>query len=144
MTTEVDALRAEMAGVRGQIDESVQDIVENARNMADWRYYVKTVPLGFMAGALALGYFVVPRRVEIIRPDADEIAKLAKQHRIVVQSSAQAETKKSGPAQMVLTMLANAALRAGTAYVSQKAGKVLGEVTGQKSQEQYNAEVPQP
>ena len=73
---------------------------------------------------------MVPRRVEIVQPDADEIAKLAKRHQIVVEHAAKAEARRGGPGQAILTMVANAALRAATAYASQQAGKVFGKKAG--------------
>jgi hypothetical protein len=79
-----------------------------------------------------------------VQPDADEIAKLAKRHQIVVEHKAKAEAKQGGPAQLVMTMLANAMLRAVTAYASQQAGKIFGEQVAEKPQEQFNAEVRRP
>lgn len=141
---DADALRLRMASVRGTLDENVHELVENARNLTDWRYYVKAAPWGAVGAAAAIGYFIVPRKIQIVQPDADEIAKLAKRHQIVVEHAAKAEAKQGGPAQLVMTMLANAMLRAVTAYVSQQAGKVFGQQAAEKPQNQFNAEVPEP
>lgn len=141
---DADAIRLEMANVRSTLDENVHELVTNARNLTDWRYYVKAAPWGAVGAAMAVGYFIVPRRVQIVQPDADEIAKLAKRHQIVVEHKAKAEAKQGGPAQLVMTMLANAMLRAATAYVSQQAGKVFGQQVADKPQEQFNAEVRNP
>ncbi len=148
---DVEAIRREMASVRSNLDENVHELTENARllaedarNLTDWRYYVKAAPWGAVGAAAAIGYFIVPRRIQIVQPDADEIAKLAKRHQIVVEHKAKAEAKQGGPAQLVMTMLANAMLRAVTAYASQQAGKFFGEQTAEKSQEQFNAEVRRP
>ena len=141
---DADALRLEMANVREALDENVDDLVENARNLADWRYYVKAAPWGAIGAAAALGYFAVPRRVQIVSPDADEIARLARRHQIVVEHKAKAEARQGGPTQLVMTMIANALLRAATAYVSQQAGKVFGQQAAEKTHDQFNAEVRQP
>jgi hypothetical protein len=141
---DVEAIRSQMASVRSTLDENVHELAENARNLTDWRYYVKAAPWGAVGAAAAVGYFIVPRRIQIVQPDADEIAKLAKRHQIVVEHKAKAEAKQGGPAQLVMTMLANAMLRAVTAYASQQAGKVFGQQTAEKSQEQFNAEVRRP
>ena len=143
-TRNAETIRLEMASVRETLDDNVSEIVTNARNLADWRYYVKAAPWGAIGVAVAAGYFIVPRRIQIVQPDADEIAKLAKRHQIVVEHKAKAEAKQGGPAQLVMTMLANAMLRAATAYVSQQAGKVFGEQTAAKSQDEFNAEVRRP
>lgn len=148
---DADDIRSEMANVRNALDGNVHQLVDNmhelvegARNLTDWRYYVKAAPWGAVGAAAAIGYFIVPRKLQIVSPDADEIAKLAKRHQIVVEHSAKAQAKQGGPAQLVMTMLANAMLRAVTAYASQQAGKVFGQQTAEKSQEQFNAEVREP
>jgi hypothetical protein len=141
---DVEAIRNQMASVRTTLDENVHELAENARNLTDWRYYVKVAPWGAVGAAAAIGYFIVPRRIQIVQPSADEIAKLAKRHQIVVEHKAKAEAKQGGPAQLVMTMLANAMLRAVTAYASQQAGKVFGQQAADKSQEQFNAEVRRP
>ncbi len=141
---DVEAIRSQMASVRTTLDENVHELAENARNLTDWRYYVKAAPWGAVGAAAAIGYFIVPRRIQIVQPSADEIAKLAKRHQIVVEHKAKAEAKQGGPAQLVMTMLANAMLRAVTAYASQQAGKVFGQQAADKSQEQFNAEVRRP
>jgi hypothetical protein len=141
---DVEAIRNQMASVRTTLDENVHELAENARNLTDWRYYVKAAPWGAVGAAAAIGYFIVPRRIQIVQPSADEIAKLAKRHQIVVEHKAKAEAKQGGPAQLVMTMLANAMLRAVTAYASQQAGKVFGQQAADKSQEQFNAEVRRP
>jgi len=141
---DVEAIRNQMASVRTTLDENVHELAENARNLTDWRYYVKAAPWGAVGAAAAIGYFIVPRRIQIVQPSADEIAKLAKRHQIVVEHKAKAEAKQGGPAQRVMTMRANAMLRAVTAYASQQAGKVFGQQAADKSQEQFNAEVRRP
>jgi hypothetical protein len=141
---DVEAIRNQMASVRTTLDENVHELAENARNLTDWRYYVKAAPWGAVGAAAAIGYFIVPRRIQIVQPSADEIAKLAKRHQIVVEHKAKAEAKQGGPAQLVMTMLANAMLRAVTAYASQQAGKVFGQQAADKPQEQFNAEVRRP
>jgi len=148
---DAEAIRLRMAGVRGALDENVRELVQNAgvladraRNLTDWRYYVKAAPWATVGAAAAVGYLIVPRRVQIVQPDADQIAELARRHQIVVQHAAKAEAKQGGPAQLVMTMLANALLRAVTAYVSQQAGKAFGQQVAEKPQDQFNAEVPGP
>ena len=125
---EADAIRSQMAGVRSALDENVHEIVTNARNLTDWKYYVRAAPWGAVGAAAALGYLAVPRRLEIMRPDASDLAELARQNRLVVQPAAQAQEKRSsGPTQMIVTMLTNAAMRAAMAYFSQQAGRIMGQ-----------------
>ena len=132
---QADVIRQEMAHVRGTLDENVQEFVDGAKNLTNWRFYVKSAPWGAVGAAAALGFMIVPKRVEIVPPNADEIAKLAKRHQIVVEHAAKSEARRSGPAQVVLTMIANAALRAATAYASQEAGKLFGKQAGKAENE---------
>lgn len=148
---EADDIRLRMASVRDDLDGNVQELVgnvhelvDNARKLTDWRYYVKAAPWGAVGAAAAIGYFMVPRRAQVIRPDADEIAKLIGRHPIAMGHATNTGSKQGGAAQAVMTMVANAALRAVTAYVSQQAGKVMGQQAAETPQHQFNAEVPKP
>ena len=148
---DADALRLQMASVRstldGNVDElvtNVNDLVTNARQLTDWRYYVKAAPWASVGAAAAVGYMLVPRRVQVVRPSADQLEELATRHPFGLGPAAQAEAKRGGPTQAVMTMVANALLRAVTAYVSQQAGKAFGQQAAEKSQDPFNAEVPRP
>src|SRR5688572_27063119 len=57
---ETEAIRQQMELVRCDLDEDVQGIVEGARDMGDWRYYVKTYPWLCLGGAVVAGYLIVP------------------------------------------------------------------------------------
>jgi hypothetical protein len=41
---EAQAIRIRMDEVRCDLDEGVQEMVESARDMSDWRHYVKACP----------------------------------------------------------------------------------------------------
>jgi hypothetical protein len=59
---EVEAILRRMEQIRRGLDEDVQDIVEGARELRNWRYYVKAYPWICLGAAVAGGYFIVPRR----------------------------------------------------------------------------------
>lgn len=146
-----DAIRRQMASVRSALDEDVYGLVENAhalvqdaKKLTDWRYYVKAAPWGAVGVAAAVGFLMVPRKVRVVRPDAEELAKLAGRHPFVLGEAGKAETKKDGPTQVIMTLVANALLRAATAYVSQQAGKVFGQQAAEASPEPPRYEVPKP
>lgn len=54
-----------MRRVRRELNVEVQEIVEQARDLADWRYYVGRYPWICLGGAAALGYLLVPARVVV-------------------------------------------------------------------------------
>lgn len=76
---ETKAIRQRMEEVRCDLDEDVQEIVEGARGMGEWRSYVRTYPWVFLGAAFAAGYLIVPRRVFGRPPDAPALAESANQ-----------------------------------------------------------------
>lgn len=119
-----DDIQRQMSQIRCDLHEDVRGIVENARVISDWKYYVRRYPWACMTGAAALGYLVVPRRLEIVRPDPDTLAELAKTNRLVVNPQPQAKPR-GGAVASLFTFLANTFVRAAMGYVGQQAGKIL-------------------
>ena len=104
-----NAIRQRMDEVRCDLDEDVQDIVEGARDMGKWRYYVRTYPWICLGAALAAGYLIVPR-IGGKQPDAHMIAP----------------APPSGNARgMLLKFLGNLAMRGVSAYALQQAGRLF-------------------
>ena len=82
---QAEEIQRQMAEIRCALHENVTGIVESARAMSDWRYYVRRYPLVSAAAAVALGYLVVPARLEVISPDADTLLKLARKNQLIVK-----------------------------------------------------------
>jgi hypothetical protein len=116
---QADQLRREMARIRVELGEEAQQIAQHARTMTDWRYYVSSYPWGSMAVAAAVGFMAVPRRLEVIRPSPEDLAKLAKQDRLVVKPKAEAEPKK-GLAGTLFTFLSSMVVRGALAAITAK------------------------
>ncbi len=72
---ETDSLLQRMGEIRDDLDEGVQDIVEQAREMRDWRTYMNSHPWVFVGAAVAVGYIIVPRRPNRV----DSISKVQPQ-----------------------------------------------------------------
>ncbi len=118
-------IRQEMNRIRGNLPADVDGLMSNAQQLVNWRHYVRAFPWGSLGVAAALGFFAVPRRLEIQSPDAKTLEKLAKQNRLVIQHSPRGE-EKQGVMVSMANLLGNMLLRAGIAYVGQQAGRVLG------------------
>lgn len=116
---QAEQLRREMAQVRRNLVEEADQIAEHARTVTDWRYYVRTYPWASMAVAAAVGYIVVPRRLEVLTPDPDTLARLARQDRLVVKPKAEAEPKKGLPGTL-FTFLSSMVIRGALAAIGQQ------------------------
>ena len=120
------AILQRMEEVRCDLDKDVQGIVERARDMRDWRSYVRTCPWVCAGAALAVGYLIVPRHRVALQPDAETLAELAKQSRLAATSGLPTKASTSG---LVLAFVGNLVLREVASYVGQQAGKLFASET---------------
>jgi len=61
-TNEVDELRRRMAQIRLKMHQDVQEVVEGAEAVTDWRRYIRMYPWAAVGLTAAVGYMVVPKR----------------------------------------------------------------------------------
>ncbi|MBL8855493.1 MAG: hypothetical protein JNK57_16115 [Planctomycetaceae bacterium] len=59
---ETAALLRRMAEVRADLDDGAQEIAESARDLGEWRHYVRSYPWLCLGVACVVGYLIVPRR----------------------------------------------------------------------------------
>jgi len=114
-----DAILQRMEEVRCDVDEDVQEIVEGARDMGKWRYYVRTYPWFCLGAALAVGYVIVPRRAGETQSDTHKPDELAKPN----------SPPKSNALGILLPFVGNLVMRGVAAYVGQQAGKLFASET---------------
>ena len=122
-----DSLRHEMAQVRQELQDDVGDVVENAKELTDWHHYVRRYPFACVGAALAIGYLVVPQKVAVMSPTAEQLEKLAKRDHLVVKPSPTSGAPSPGWKSKALAFGANLLLRSVVTYVGQRAGKFIGE-----------------
>jgi hypothetical protein len=118
-----ESVRLRMDQLRNEMGHNVEETVENARVMLDWRHYVKTYPWICVAAAATAGFLLVPKREKLFHPDASDLAELAKRHRLVVEPQSSA---KGGVAAGLVAMAATAASRAAITHLTQYAERALG------------------
>jgi hypothetical protein len=118
---ETHAILQRMEEVRCELDEDVQEIVEGARVMGEWRYYVRTYPWICLGAALAGGYLVVPC-----------VLGLANASRVLVTPNS---SQKTGVRGALLTFAGNLVLRGVLSYARQQAGKFFAPPAAESQQD---------
>lgn len=117
-------MQMRMQRIRNNIDQEVEEMVENARSMIDWKHYVRTYPWVCLGTAVALGYLIVPKRFAAVRPRAATSARLPTEGQTGV---APLPSILHGVVDGLWATAINVALRQGTAYVGLGVGKLFGK-----------------
>ncbi|MHB8903468.1 MAG: hypothetical protein ACYC6Y_32285 [Thermoguttaceae bacterium] len=129
MNETAESIQRRMEALRCRLDEDVDEVVDTARQYADWRFYVRSYPWACAALALGLGYMVVPRRVEVSSPDVGTLLELAKRNKLVVEAQPAPQVRNRA-ANQLFGYLMGAAARAAAAYLGQKVGGISGLAAG--------------
>jgi len=122
-TDNAEEIQQEMRQVRRELTEDMQEIVDNARVMTDWRHYVKSYPWATVGAAAALGYWLVPSKSRYVGPDAAAIGDIMKAQMQAAQSSV--EKHKKGIAATIVGLAASALLQGGIALGKQQLTKFM-------------------
>ena len=129
---ETEEIRQRMEELRCDLDEDVQEIVEGARDMRDWRTYVRSYPWICLGAALAVGYLIVPRRPFGMQPDTKTLAELANQSRLLATSNLSRKRTVRG---ILLAFVGKLVLRGVSSYVGQQADKLFATPAAKSHQE---------
>lgn len=119
---ETKAIRQRMEEVRCDLDKDVQGIVEGARDMRNWRSYVRAYPWVCVGAVLVVGYGIAPRRHVSVQPNAETIAEFVEQSRLAASSDLPLKSTTRG---MLLSFVGNLVLRGVASYVGQQAGNLF-------------------
>ena len=126
MSEVAEQIQRRMEAVRCHLIDDADHVAQSARQMVDWQEYVRRYPWTSVGVAAAIGYLVVPKRVEIISPDLNTLLELAKNNKLVVEANP-APQKRSGILDMMITLVGNAAVRGAMSYLSQQMSKQAAE-----------------
>jgi hypothetical protein len=129
---ETTAIRQRMEEVRCELDEDVQEIVEGARSVGDWRSNVRTYPWVCLGAAAAVGYLIVPRHPRGLQSETQTLAELANQSRLPATLPL---PPPGGTRNMLLGLVGNLIMRGITAYVEQQAGKLFAQQSARPPQD---------
>lgn len=126
-----DAIRQRMRQLRSELRDDVADVVESARRVADWQAWVQKYPWLSLGLATAVGYMVVPRRIQVVHPDPQTLLELARKHQLVVDANPKPR-QRAGVGGLMLDWLARSAVRGAVAFISDQAAKGLRDATASR------------
>jgi hypothetical protein len=120
---DVDEIRRQMAEIRLNLHNSVQQVVAGAGDVADWRRHIRAHPWLAVSTALAVGYLLVPKRSPRAPVNGSHPIDAATLRALIQEAREQGpapETAGSGRARSLvgaaLGMLAPLAWRAAQSY----------------------------
>lgn len=116
---ETQAIRKRMEEVRGDLNTGFQGIVNDARDIGDWTYYVKTYPWAVLGVSLVAGYLIAPRLGFGTKPQT------ARQDVASGSDGSNPPPLKSKVSGKVLSFVGNLVIRGATAYVLQHADRLF-------------------
>jgi len=131
-SSETESIASRMEGVRCDLDEDVQEIVESARDMRDWRTYVRKYPWVCLGAALAVGYLVAPRRTAVTKLDGMAGPDLAKLEQLLAVSQAAPKASVGG---RLLAFVGDLAMRGISSYVAQQTSNFIANQTAKPEQD---------
>jgi len=130
MSEDANRIQLEMKRVRGELHREFNDVVDSAGEAVNWRVYTRRYPWACVGAAALLGYLAVPRRLEVVRPDAESLRKLAERREVAIQACPTPQPRR-GAAGALFHVLANAAVRGAVSYLGQQLAAHRGPLPGE-------------
>lgn len=125
---EADEIRQRMQSVRQQMAVQAAGVATRARELTDWKFYVQRYRWPTMIACAAVGYMLVPRKLQILSPDIKTLEKLARNQRLVVEPNSVAQEKR-GMFDTLLSLGAGMLVKAGIAYAGQRMNQVFASTS---------------
>jgi hypothetical protein len=119
---QADRLRQEMRTIRRELGDDVEELVEQAERLMDWRYHVERYPWGCLGAAALAGFFLVPGRTVVSPVDEQTLTNLVERFSPVEKKET---VKKSTLFNWALTAALGLASRAALAYATQQVSKIV-------------------
>lgn len=122
-----EELRQQMATIRHKLPDDVERIVTGAKQMVDWKHYVRDFPWGAALVAAAVGYWLVPRRQGLSSNELKMIEETVKRHTAKKQN--EEKTSSAGAAGLgavIGGMVVNLVTRAAINFAARKVGQMIG------------------
>ncbi|QDT90236.1 hypothetical protein [Gimesia algae] len=124
-----EEIRRTMHEIRRELDDDVYHIKQSASKLTDWQYYIRHYPWACVGAAAAFGFLIVPRKLKVSNPYTEELLKLAKKKRLVINKEAEDadDDAKTGVVRTAFTFLSGLAMRAAAAQVARHLTSILSQ-----------------
>ncbi|WP_417387691.1 hypothetical protein [Gimesia sp.] len=126
-------IRRAMHEIRCELDDDVSQIKQSASTLTDWQYYIRHYPWACVGAAAAFGFLIVPRKLKVSNPYTDELLKLAKKKRLVINKADDDDEVKAGVVKTAFTFISGLAMRAAVAQVAQHLTSILNQDQGSRN-----------
>ncbi len=120
MTSELnpDDIQRRMKALRSSLDFDVERVTSSVRAKTDWRYFVSSHPWLTASAVIALGYLIVPPRVEKKVPDTDTLIRLAKEGKLVLAPKGSFDPKAESWSNRLFSVVLAVGTRAAVSYAT--------------------------
>ncbi|SFI76678.1 hypothetical protein [Planctomicrobium piriforme] len=121
-TEEAERLQMRMQRIRRRMDSDVVDLMSDAQQLLDWKYYIRRHPVACVAAIAAAGFFLVPKARQSVEkkvyldPQVSREVALNSDKLHVEQAE---EVAKQGLLMSAGALVLNTLVRAGVAYAGQ-------------------------
>src|SRR6476619_1844145 len=88
---EVEKIRKRMSELRRELVYDVQDVSRSAKAMASPSFYIRKFPWATLAIAAGVGYMLIPKKKQVIKPDMEALAELVRKNQVNINASKAAE-----------------------------------------------------
>lgn len=127
-------IQRRMKALRSSLDFDVARVASSVRAKTDWRYLVSCHPWLTMAAATAVGYLIVPPRVEKVVPDEDTLTKLAKEGKIMLAPQGISKSKGESWTNKLLAVALAVGTRAAVTYATNFVSQAMDKSAKQDSE----------
>ena len=108
-----------MAELRRELVHDMQDVSRSAKAMASPSFYIRKFPWATLAIAAGVGYMLIPKKKQVIKPDMEALAELVRKNQVNINASKAAE-ESQGMVKTLAVMGLTWAAKAGMNYVIQQ------------------------
>jgi hypothetical protein len=114
-----DDICKRMAFLRRELTHDVEDVTRSAKAMASPSFYIRKFPWATLAIAAGVGYMLIPKKKQVIKPDMEALAELIRKNQMNINPAKAAE-ESQGMVKTLAVMGLTWAAKAGMNYVIQQ------------------------